>query len=188
MLRSAYAVSRSARVHTIEDLRCLKSTERIEALLNSALQHHKDHEALKANSVDYLERIESISKVMREEHFKQERLEKTTHTVLSKVNKNKKENALQQKTGVDRTHAVEGLFPYGKLVKRLHFDALKTELLFRGCSEQEVNDLTITQRKKKLKELECKRLKDWDHVASAAAKEAATRAFKPLSGALFPAA
>jgi hypothetical protein len=188
MLRSAYAVSRSARVHIIEDLRCLKSTERIEALINSALQHHTDHETLKANSpVDYLERIESIAKGMREEHFKQERVEKTTHAMLTKVNKNKKENALQQKTGVDRTHAVQGLFPYGKLVKKLHFDALKTELLFRGCSEQEINDLTITQRKNKLKELECARLRDWDHVASAAAKDAATRAFRPLSGALFPA-
>jgi hypothetical protein len=188
MLRSAYAVSRSARVHAIEDLRCLKSTERIEALLKSALKHHGDHETLKTNDANYLERIESIAKGMREEHFKQERVEKAATAVLSKVNKNKKENALQQKTGVDRTHAVEGLFPYGKLVKKLHFDALKQELLFRGCSEQEVNDLTITQRKNKLKELEIERLKDWDHVAAAAAKEAATRAFRPLSGALFPVA
>jgi hypothetical protein len=95
MLRSAYAVSRSARVHAIEDLRCLKSTERIEALLKSTLKHHEDHETLKATDPDYLERIESIAKGMREEHFKQERVEKTTTAVLSKVNKNKKENALQ---------------------------------------------------------------------------------------------
>jgi hypothetical protein len=90
--------------------------------------------------------------------------------MLSKVNRNKKENALQQKTGVDQTHAVEGLFPYGKLVKKLHFDALKTELVFRGCTEDEVNNMAIKQRKEKLKALECERLKDWDHVASAAAK------------------
>jgi hypothetical protein len=185
MLRSAYAVSRSARVHAIEDLRCLKSTERIEALLTSALKHHEDHETLKANSPDYLETIESIAKGMREEHFKQARVEKTTNAMLSKVNRNKKENALQQKTGVDRTHTVEGLFPYGKLVKKLHFDALNTELLYRGCTEEEINDLTITQRKNKLKEIECERLND--HLASVAERQAATKAFRPLSGALFPA-
>jgi hypothetical protein len=182
MLRSAYAVSRSARVHSIEDLRCLKSTERIEALITSALRHHDDHSALKADSPNYLETIEAIAKSMREEHFKQVRVAKATHGMLAKVNKNKKENALQQKTGVDRTHAVEGLFPYGKLVKKLHFDALKVELLFRGCTEEDINDLTITQRKNRLKELEIERLKDFDGD-----KSIGTKAFKPLSGASFPA-
>jgi hypothetical protein len=186
MLRSAYAVSRSARVHCIDDLRCLKSTERIEALINSALLHDDEQQQqLKSANPDYYyERITAIAKSMREDHFKQERLLKMKTAALRKVNKNKTENALQQKTGVDRTHTSQGLFPYGKLVKRLHFDALKVELLFRGCcSEEEINDLTITQRKNRLKELEIERLEDFD----AAAKDMATRAFKPLSGALFPA-
>jgi hypothetical protein len=108
-------------------------------------------------------------------------VEKLKQDALAKVHKNKKENALQKKVGVDRTHTMEGLFPYGKLVRRLHHEALKVELVFRGCSEEQVNDLTITQRKNKLKELELHRTKD-----DAIEKEAANRAFKPLSGALFP--
>ena len=77
---------------------------------------------------------------------------------------------------------MEGLFPYGKLVKKLHFDAPKTELLFRGCTADEVNNMTITQRKNKLKQLEIDRLND-DEVG----KELASAAFKPLSAAQFPA-
>jgi hypothetical protein len=184
MLRSAYAVARSARVHSIGDLRILKSTERIEALLHSALLHNEEHTALKAANEDYDERVEAIARDMRQEHFKQERVDKLKQDALAKVHKNKKENALQKKVGVDRTHAMEGLFPYGKLVKELHLDALKVELLHRGCTEEDIDKMKITARKAMLKEMECERLND--HLASEAEKEAATKAFKPLSGALFP--
>jgi hypothetical protein len=106
------------------------------------------------------------------------------HNALGKLNTNRKENAMQQKTGVDRTHVMDGLFPYGKLVKKLHSDALKQELLFRLCTEEEVNGWNITQCKNKLKELETMRVGAEDATAMAAA----TKAFKPLSGAVFPVA
>ena len=87
----------------------------------------------------------------------------------------------QNNSGVDRTAAMHGLFPYGKLVMRLHMDALKTELLYRGCSEQEIKGWNITDRKKKLKELEIARVDNDEDMA----KAAALKAFKPLSGVHF---
>ena len=94
-LRSAYAVARSARVHSIDSLRVLKSAKRIEALINSAIQHHDDHEALKApNPIAYKARVAEIASMMREEHFQQERVDKLQTNALGKLNKNRKENAL----------------------------------------------------------------------------------------------
>jgi 3-deoxy-D-manno-octulosonate 8-phosphate phosphatase KdsC-like HAD superfamily phosphatase len=61
-------------------------------------------------------------------------------------------------------------------------DALKVELLFRGCIEEEVNAMKKKERKNKLKELEILRVGD-----DAIEKEAATKAFKPLSTAVFAA-
>jgi hypothetical protein len=184
-LRSAYAVARSARVHTVDCLGLLKSTKRIEGLLESAIQHYEIHETFKEENEDYADRIADIANVMRKEHFKQARVDKVQQSVLGKVNKNKKENQLQKKTGVDQTHAMDGLFPYGKLFKELHLAPLKEELLYRGCSEDELNGLTIKPMKNKLKELEIKRIED-DNDADGAAKAAAHKAFKPLSGAVFP--
>ena len=100
---------------------------------------------------------------------------------MTKVNKNKEVNAKQRKTGVERTTAMDGMFPYGKLKIALHFDALKTELLYRGCSDQEIKGWTITDRKKKLKELEIARVDNDEDMA----KAAALKAFKPLSGVHF---
>jgi hypothetical protein len=70
-------------------------------------------------------------------------------------------------------------------VKKLHFDALKVELMHRDkdLTEAEVKNMNITQRKTKLKELEIKRL-DNDEV-DAVAKAAAQKAFEPLSEAQF---
>lgn len=180
MLRSAYAVARSARVHSIDDIRTMKSTERIESLLHSALIHSNEHETLKEANPDYNERVEAIARDMRQEHFKQKRVEKMKQDALAKVHRNKKENSLQKKIGVDRTHTMEGLFPYGKLNKRLHHDSLKIELLYRGLSEVEVNGFTIKQMKNKLKELELERTE-----GDAIENGAANKAFKPLSTAQF---
>jgi hypothetical protein len=156
----------------------MKSTERIEELLHSAILHNEEHEALKQEHQDYKSKVDAIMEDMRTAHFKEEREEKLVQDTLEKINKNRKENALQRKVGVDRTHTMVGIFPFGKLVARLHMDALKVELLFRACSEEEVNGMTITQRKNKLKELELLRVGDDE-------KEAATKAFKPLSMAVF---
>jgi hypothetical protein len=130
----------------------------------------------------YKDRVDVIGNDMRQAHYKLERVEKQVQDTMDKINKNKKDNALQKKVGVDRTYTMEGLFPFGKLVARLHMDALKVELLFRACSEEEVNGMTITQRKNKLKELELIRTAD-----DAIEKEAAYKSFKPLSTAIFAA-
>ena len=78
---------------------------------------------------------------------------------------------------------MEGLFPYGKLVQALHFGPIKVELLHRGCTEEDIDKMNITARKTKLKELEIKRVAD--NGGDAVATAAATKAFKPFSGALF---
>jgi hypothetical protein len=58
------------------------------------------------------------------------------------------------------------------------------ELVHRGCTEEDIDKMKITARKTKLKALEIKRVAD--NGADATEKEAAHKAFKPLSGALFP--
>jgi hypothetical protein len=180
MLRSAYAVARAARVHSIEDIRCLKSTQRVEALITNALAHAEEHMELKEANPDYQDKIDAITDYMREQHFREQRLQQAIVDALEKANKNKQENAVQKKVGVDRTHAMLDMFAYGKLKKSLHHDMLKVELLFRGCSEEEVNKMSITQRKLKLKDMEVDRLKD-DPIR----KDIATKAFLSLSGLQF---
>ena len=181
-LRSAYAVNRSARVHN-EKLRDLTISQRVEWLLKTTKEHVDGHEVLRQQQPNYNERVEDIAKLMRSQHYRDQRLQKVKDDALEKLNNNKKDNAVQLKSGVDRTFAVEGLFPYGKLVKKLHFDALKVELMFRGCTEDEVKQLGITQMKNKLKELEIQRVADGNNTKE---KETALKAFKPLSTALFP--
>jgi hypothetical protein len=182
-LRSAYAVIRAARVHSVDSLGIIKSTKRIEGLLESAIHHYGVHETFRVDHPDYDERIQLISNAMRKDHFKVDRVLKLQQDALYKVHKNKKQNQLQKKTGVDRTHTMQGLFPYGKLVKKLHFDALKEELQFRGCTDEELHGLPITQLKTKLKELELARVDNDEEDATA--KAAANKAFKPLSGVHF---
>lgn len=178
-LRSAYAVNRSATIHN-DKLSTLSTAERIQWLLETTKQHVDRQQLLREALPNYEDRYKTVTAIMRKDHYKNDRVQMLKDNASDKLHKNKKDNALQQKSGVDRTHSTEGLFPYGKLVKRLHFDALKVELLFRGCSEEELKDLTITQRKNKLRELEIARM---DNNATVASK-----AFKPLSEALFPVA
>jgi hypothetical protein len=98
MLRSAYAVSRSARVHSIGDLRYIKSTKRIEELIHSAIIHSDEHEAFKSNDPNYKQCIDAIAKNMRDEHFKEERLRKMEELASARVYTNRKENIMQKKT------------------------------------------------------------------------------------------
>jgi hypothetical protein len=183
-LRSAYAVNRSANIHN-DRLSSLTVPERIQWILRAAEEHVTRQEVL-AEEEGYVASVSAIAKLMRQEHFKQDRVQQLQDDTLNKLNKNKADNALQQRTGVDRTHATEGLFAYGKIVKKLHLDAIRIELVFRGCAQEEVNTWTITVCKTKLKELEIKRVED-DNDADTANKEASHKAFKPLSGAVFPA-
>jgi hypothetical protein len=184
MLRSAYAVCRAARLHCIDDLRCLSSTNRIEALLSSAIHHCEDHEALKALDEEYDARIEDIADLMRENHFRHERVENEKQEALNKANKNKVENAMQKRTGVEQTAAVAGIVRYGNL-RVHHLDAIKVELLARGCTEEEVSAMkNLTAFKNKLKEMELARV--IDNGGDALQKQQAANGFKPLSEALFP--
>jgi hypothetical protein len=183
-LRSAYAVNRSARVHN-DMLSKLTAPQRVEWLLRTTNNHVTQHDSIWADDeADYTNNVEEIAKLLRSQHYQQERLQKVTDDALDKLHNIKRDNVLQQKTGVDRTHTMEGLIPYGKLVKALYFDAIKVELLFRGCTEDEVNALKIKERKDKLKLLEIDRINS--NSNNAKEKEAANKAFKPLSDALFP--
>jgi hypothetical protein len=132
-------------------------------------------EQLRELMPNYDARYKTITAIMRKDHFKFDRVQTLKDNALNKLNKNKRDNALQQKSGVDRTHAPEGLFPYGKLVKRLHFDALKIELLFRGCTEEDIKDWTITQRKNRLRELEMARTNSDGNSNSVALKRLSSR-------------
>jgi hypothetical protein len=71
---------------------------------------------------------------------------------------------------------MQGLVPYGKLVRKLHLKDLEVELLHRGCTQEEVQPMGIRDRTKKLKELEIERVGN---------NSTADKAFKPLSTAGF---
>jgi len=180
-LRSAYAVNRAARVHTIGALADMSSTNRIQGLMASAKLHCEQQDALRITHGDYSTSIATVEEYMRKEHFKKERLEKKKQAAIDKGDTNKKANTLQQKGGVDRTNAMNGLIAYGKLVRRLHHDDLAVELQFRGCTVDEISTWSITERKAKLKALEIQRVDGADN------KERAAKAFKPLSTAPFAA-
>jgi hypothetical protein len=183
-LRSAYAVNRSATMHN-EKVRTMTVTQRIQWLLKATRIHVDRHEELGQELPEYSKDVAKIAGLMRQHHFKEERLQKLQDDALKKLNKNKKENALQKATGVDTTNAMAGLFAYGNLVSKLHLDAIGTELLFRGCSEEAIAKLKIRERIKMLKDLELKRVVD--NGGDDAQKAAALKAFEPLSEAVFPA-
>jgi hypothetical protein len=98
----------------------------------------------------------------------------------NKGNVNKKENQLQQKTGVDCTLEMLGFVPYGKLKKASHHDAIKEELVHRGVSLQEEGSTwNYSDYRKKLKEHEINRLQGSVHKAMA------LKGFQPQSTADF---
>ena len=99
----------------------------------------------------------------------------------NKGNINKKDNVLQQKTGVDRTLNMLGFVAYGKMKKAVHHLPLLQELLHRGCNRNEAVIWTFTECKKRLKDMEILRLAN----SSAAMKSAANKGFQPLSTAVF---
>jgi hypothetical protein len=119
-LRSAYAINRSARVHSVSDkpLRELPPTTRVQALFESAEQHAELQSGLRQVNINtYNTRIGAINSAIRGNHFKKERVEKLVQVATDKGNINKKENQLQQKSGVDRTLDQLGFIAYGKLKK-----------------------------------------------------------------------
>jgi len=178
-LRSAYAICRSARVNSVGTLRDMATNERIEALMRSARDHYTTHQTLSAEDEGkYSETVESIIKSMRKDPFKNERLGRLKEDAVNNSKKNRAENAIQRRRGVDQTTVMQGLVPYGKLVRKLHLQDLEVELLHRGCTQEEVNPMGIRDRIKRLKALEIERVGNSN-------KDAADKAFMPLSAAQF---
>jgi hypothetical protein len=182
-LRSAYAINRSARVHSVSDkpLRDIPPTERVEALVTSAKVHMEIHRGLRQVDVNtYNNRISAITKAIRGDHYKKERVEQLKQVASNKSNINKKENDRQRKSGVDRTLDQLGFISYGNLLKATHHEPLRQELVHRGvCTIEEANAWNFSESKKKLKAHEVKRLEN------SADKACAMRGFQPLSTAQF---
>lgn len=178
-LRSAYAICRSARVHNVGTLRDMSATQRIEALMCSARDHYKEHNTLR-NDDNYSATVASIIKSMRKEPFKKDRLGRLKDDAVNNSKKNRAENAIQRRRGVDQTTLTQGLVAYGKLKKSLHHNDLEVELLHRGCTVEEVTPMGIRDRITRLKALETERVGVGNNGSGAADK-----AFKPLSTAPF---
>jgi hypothetical protein len=173
-LRSAYAISRSARVGNLGTLREMSSTQRIEALMKSAQDHCKTHSALRDTVEDYSKEVEAIVASMRKESFKKERIGRLQEEAIAKGNKNRTKNAIQKQRGVDKTLVDQGMVSYGRLKKNFHMKDLEVELLHRGCTPEEVKAMTgIRERTKRLKAMEITR------------GNTNEKAFKPLSAAPF---
>jgi hypothetical protein len=153
-LRSAYAICRSARVNTVGTLREMSSTQRIEGLMKSAQEHCKTHSALRSSVASYSDDVDAIVNSMRKESFKQERVVLLQQHAIDKGDKNRTENAIQKKRGVDKTSAQDGMISYASLRAALHLKDLEVELLHRGCTAEEVKAMKIRERIKKLKDME----------------------------------
>jgi hypothetical protein len=183
-LRSAYAINRSARVHSASDkpLRELTANERVTALIQSAKDHIQVHDSLQKNVPDYKDRLADIQKAIQQDHYKHERVEKLKEVAMTKSGKNKMPNAIQQKSGTTKTLDTMGFVAYGRVKKAAHHGALIQELVHRGvCTVEEANATNFTELKRLLKDNEIARLKETED------KEVANRGFQPLSEALFPA-
>lgn len=145
----------------------------------SAQAHLATHHGLRTSNT-YNQRIVAVSSAIRKEHYKKERVEQLKQVATAKGNINKKENQLQQKTGVDITLDMLGFIAYGKLKKATHNGAIVEELVHRGvCTLEEANALNITECKRRLKIHEMQRLQN------SADKAFANKGFQPQSQAQF---
>jgi len=115
-------------------------------------------------------------------HFRQDRIDAKKTKVDNKGNKFKKQNISQQMKKQNKTLAVTGLIPYGKLVKARNMSDLEEELLFRGVPVDVLPD-KISDRKDMLKQLESERL--MMEIGMPEADAVDHKAFKKLSNAPF---
>jgi hypothetical protein len=182
-LRSVYAINRSARVHPAPGETALReqgAPERVCNLLKTAKKHVEVHNDIRDRDVvDYSSKLADIARVIRQDHFKKERIEGLLATANNKQSVNKKENCAQQKTGVDRTLDQLGFVAYGKLTKNPHLPSIRLELIHRGCPEEQTNTWKITECKHKLKEHELRRLRNTPIQVHA------NKGFQPQSAAQF---
>jgi len=181
--RSWHAIVRSASplTRTEKD----SNANRIKDLIQSAIDRSTPHVKWKREQIDmeYEVRFNQISySLSTQGHFRQDRIDAKKTKVDNKGNKFKKQNISQQMKKQNKTLAVTGLIPYGKLVKARNMSDLEEELLFRGVPVDVLPD-KISDRKDMLKQLESERL--MMEIGMPEADAVDHKAFKKLSNAPF---
>jgi len=123
-----------------------------------------------------------VSHALKRGHFKQERIDSKLSKVEEKGSIFKVQNRAQQIKEQDKTAAVTGLIPYGKLVIKRNMEDLKTELECRGVAPEDVPS-KISKRIEALKEIETQRLMDSENMSRLDASK--HKAFRIQSSAPF---
>jgi len=190
-LRTALAIIRSASPlgkSKIDEDTSYNSSKTM-SLIRSALSRSQPHEHWSRNQIDNAcdARFNTTLYSMTQGHYKEDRVDAKKSKVDQQGPVFKKQNVTQT-THVPQhqTPAVTGLILYGKLYAKVngHMDDLKTELLHRGKTPQDVDQWKIKKRKDELKLLEVKRLED-EGVPRPQAEDLVKKHFKKLSTAPF---
>jgi len=161
------------------------NASKIRALIGSATARSTEHTLWQTNQEEdheYDARFAQVSHALKRGHFKQERIDAKLNKVEAKGSTFKAQNKAQQKKEQDKTAAVTGLIPYGKLVIKRNMDDLKVELEHRGVEPEDAPS-KISKRIEALKELETQRLMDAENMSRMDASK--HKAFCIQSGAAF---
>jgi len=158
------------------------NANKIRAIIASTAERINPH-IVECNQEEHKQRFDRVKALMTNEHFKQERTTQKIVHFESTASKHKKQNKNQAMREQQKTPAVSGLTPCGKLTKARNMLDLEEELLFRGVPIDDVPK-SITERKNQLKELESRRLMDVG-VGSSVAKDQSKKLFVKQSNAPF---
>ena len=181
-LRSAYAIVRSHMIlSSTGTLSTTKASQRASLMLEAAAKfesNQMDLEQSMGDDEEYNVALKSIRESVHESHYKLERIGKLKENVHHHQEANKKMNAIQKVSGVDRTVATLGLLAYSSINKNKGHEApLREELLHRKV--QSIEGLGFMELKKSLMEHEVKRATTQEE------KNTAKKAFMRLSNAIF---
>jgi hypothetical protein len=131
-LRSVYAICRS---FLFEKLKPTKNTpDRVVQILGVAIEQNAIHEE-ETTKAARKERRKEVTSALREDHFRNDRLEKKQAKISTKGREDKADNVTQKLDGIEDTPFIDGKTQYGKLRMDDHTEDLVVELTFRECED-----------------------------------------------------
>ncbi|CAB9498493.1 expressed unknown protein [Seminavis robusta] len=160
----------------------MKNVERTEGLLQSAYRHTLIQEDLidSMGGEAYDLALGQSKSSMRQNHHRTHRVQALQDEALAAMHTTRWINQIQATTGVHQTAAVAGKITLSLVTGNHNIPHLKTELLARGLSEEELSGKKIKALKTMLKEHESQRLGGQGDNSVANIK-----AFEPQSDAPF---
>ena len=136
-LRSCFAIVRSHMILSVAEeqaggIRGMLPQDRIQYHWKAAEDHMRRHNRLASLGDAYELQLKKIKPLLRSDHYVHRRVQDKVAVVQQKGPVNRKQNALQQRTGIDKTLMSDGLLPYSATRKGVNEQDILTELFFRG--------------------------------------------------------